>query len=62
MDIKEVMLLWFINFLIKNPPVADKSTAKSSSAMLANEVAFKSAIKQNDQLAEEFHKPIIKRF
>ena len=44
MDIKEVLLLWFINVFIK----------KTSGIGVDNE------IKQNQQLAEESHKPIIK--
>ena len=45
MDIKEVLPLWSINFLIK----------KTSGSGVNNE------IKQNQQLAEELHKPIIKK-
>ena len=45
MGIKKVLLLWFINFLIKI-----SSTLKGS--------AF--GIKQYEQLAEELHKPIKK--
>ena len=43
--IKEVLLLWFINFLIK----------KSKGGSVNNE------IKQNKQLVEEIHKLIIKK-
>ena len=46
MDIKEVFLLWFINFLYK----------RTSGSDVNNE------IKQNQQLAEELHKPNIKKF
>ena len=46
MDIKEVLLLWFISFLIKKP--------KGS--------GIKNEIKQNQQLAEELYKPIIRKF
>ena len=46
MDIKEVLLLWFINSLNK----------KSGGG------AIKNKIKQNKQLAEELHKRIIKKF
>ena len=45
MDIKEVLLLWFITFFYK----------KTSGSGVNNE------IKQNEQLAEELHKPIIKK-
>ena len=45
MDIKEVLPLWFINFLIK----------KVSGSGVNNE------IKQNQQLAEELYKTIIKK-
>ena len=44
MDIKEVFLLWFINFLYK----------RTSGSDVNNE------IKQNQQLAEELHKPNVK--
>ena len=43
MDIKELLLLWFIYFLIKSPEVV---------ALI---------MKQNEQLTEELHKPIIKK-
>ena len=46
MDIKEVLHLCFINFLIK----------KSSGSGANNE------IKQNEQLPGELHKPVIKKF
>ena len=45
MDIKEVLLLWFISFLIKN---------KSS--------GVNNDINENEELAQELHKPIIKKF
>ena len=45
MDIKEVLLLWFIIFFYK----------KTSGSGANNE------IKQNEQLAAELHKPIIKK-
>ena len=46
------MLLWFINFSIKRSvSLADKSTKGSGVAML-----------QNEQLAEELHKPVIRKF
>ena len=45
MDIKEVLLLWFIIFFNK----------KTSGSGVNNE------IKQNEQLAAELHKPIIKK-
>ena len=48
MDIKEVWPLWFINCLVKT---------KSSGVTLANK-----SIPQNEQLVEELHKPIIRKF
>ena len=45
MDIKEVLLLWFIIFFYK----------KTLGSGVNNE------IKQNEQLAAELHKPIIKK-
>ena len=51
MDVKKVLLLWFIIFFFF---LFDKKSAKGGS--VNNE------IKQNAQLAEELHKPIIKTF
>ena len=45
----------------KSTSLVDKS-AKGSGATLANKFAFKSAIKQNEQLAEELYKPISRIF
>ena len=56
MDIQEELLLWFINFLIiffKSASLSDKSVAGSG---------IKNKIKQNKQLAEELHEPIIIKF
>ena len=53
MDFKDVLLIWFINFLRKSPSLTDKS-AKGGS--------FNNKIKQNQQLANELHKTIIKEF
>ena len=51
MDIKKVLLLWFIIFFDKrSASLVDKSFKGSDIAML-----------QNEQLAEELHKPIIKK-
>ena len=52
MDVKKVLLLWFIIFFFFF--FFDKKSAKGGS--VNNE------IKQNAQLAEELHKPIIKTF
>ena len=49
MDIKEVLPLWFIIFLIKK--------TKGSGVTLGNK-----SIPQNEQLAEELHKSIIRKF
>ena len=46
MHIEEVLLLWFINFLTKS----------------LRDSGVNNEIKQNEQLAEELHKPIIKKF
>ena len=48
MDIKKVLLVWFINFLIKK--------TKGSG------IAIKNEITQNQQLVNEIDKPIIKKF
>ena len=37
----------------------DKKSAKGCNAMITNKFSFESAIKQNEQVAEELHKPII---
>ena len=49
MDIKGVLLLWFTNFF-------DKKVAGSSVNIDANKSAF-----NNEKLAEESHKPIIRK-
>ena len=49
MDIKEDLHLWFTNFLIKSSQVSGVNTH-------ANKSAF-----NNERLAEELHKPIIKK-
>ena len=54
MDVKDVLLLWFINFLIKKTAsLADKSTSVSG---VNNE------IKQKQQIADELYEPIIRKF
>ena len=54
MDVKDVLLLWFINFLIKKTAsLADKSTSVSG---VNNE------IKQKQQIADELCEPIIRKF
>ena len=53
MDIKDVLLLWFIIFFDrKSVSFADKSAAGSG---------IKNEITQNQQLAEELYKPIIRK-
>ena len=47
MDIREALLLWFISYFFK----------KKNSGSGAN-----NKIKQNQQLVNELHKPIIKKF
>ena len=58
MDIREDWLLWFTNFFDK------KSSSGSGVATLANKFAVSNnnKIKQNIQLAEELHRPIIRNF
>ena len=46
----------------KSASLVDKSAAGSSVATLANKSAANNEIKQNPQLAEELHKPIIRNF
>ena len=54
MDIKEVLVLWFIIFYGKmSASLTDKSVKRGG---VNNE------IKQNEELAEELHKTIIKKF
>ena len=53
MDIKKGWPLWFIKFLIKR--------LKAVVSTLANKSAIKS-IPQNEQLADELHKLIIRQF
>ena len=47
MDIKELLLLWFIKFFDKKNPSGSGANNK---------------IKQNQQLVEELHKSIIRKF
>ena len=54
MDIKQDQLQWFTSFLIK------KSVSGSGVAMRTNISAIKSML--NQQLANELHKPIIRKF
>ena len=56
MNIKEVFLLWFINkkfFDKKSASLVNKSTTFTG---------MKNETKQNEQLAEELHKPIVTKF
>ena len=53
MNIKEVLLQWFIKFWIKNSWLTDKS---------ASDGAIKIEIMSNKELAEDWHKPIIRKF
>ena len=52
-DIKEGWLRWFIHFF-------DKKTKGCGVTTFANKSAIKS-IPQNEQLADELHKPIIRK-
>ena len=56
MDITEVVLLWFISFFDK------KSTGSGIVNNNNNNNNNNNDTKQNLQLAEELHKPIIKKF
>ena len=53
MDIKEVLFLWFINFFDKNSASLSDKSAKGG--------GVNNEFKQNEQLAKELHKPIIKK-
>ena len=55
MDVKKVLLLWFINFFDEKSPGSGVTT-------LANKYAFNNESKQNEWLAEELQKPIIRKF
>ena len=54
MDIKEILLQWFINFLIKKTSVGV--------ALLGNKSVVKNENMSNKKLPEELHKPIIRKF
>ena len=54
MDINLVLLQWSINFLIKEN--SDGATT------LANKSSIKNELISNKELAEELHKPIIRKF
>ena len=51
MDVREVLFLWFTRFLIKNLQV-----------VINNDENVNNEIKLNEQLADELHKPIIRKF
>ena len=53
MDIKEVLFLWFINFFDKNSASLSDKSAKGG--------GVNNEFKQNEQLAKELHKSIIKK-
>ena len=54
MNIKEDLLLWFINFFDKKSTfLTDKSVSGSG---------INTEVKHNEQLAKELHKPIIRNF
>ena len=55
MDIKKVLSLWFINFLIKKYSVSGIST-------LANKFVINGRVNQNEQLAGELYKSIFRKF
>ena len=55
MDIKESSPIWLINFLIKRLKAV-------VSHLQINLLLNKSAISQNEQLAEQLHKLIIRKF
>ena len=59
MDMKQVLLLSFIIFLIKSPLYLQIFSG-SNVTILANKSAIKNQITQNRQLAEELHKPVIR--
>ena len=69
MDTKEVLLLWFISFLIKKS--AGSGIAKNNNSNnnnnnninnINNNNNNNNDIKQNLQLDEELHKPMIRKF
>ena len=51
MDVKELLLLWFIIFVIKS-----RGSVVITGSVIKNEVT------QNQQLAKELHKAIIRKF
>ena len=55
MNIKEVLLLWFIKLKKKK-----KKTEGTGITTSANESAIKNKIKQNQQLGEKLHKDLFK--
>ena len=65
MDIKGVLLQCFINFLIKklHGGEGDAATlARSETLATQNKSAVKNENISNKELAEELHKPIIRKF
>ena len=64
MDTKEVLLLWFISFLIKKSAGSGIAQNNNSNNNNNNNTINNNNnnIKQNLQLDEELHKPIIRKF
>ena len=62
MDIKEVLLQWFINILMKRLLGGATMLARSQALTTPNKSAVKNENMSNKELVEELHKPIIRKF
>ena len=62
MDIKRVLLQWFINSLIKTSANRARSKILATRDKFASGGVIKNEIVSNKELATELHKPIIGKF
>ena len=62
MDINAHFFQWSINFLIKEASGGAVTVARSEALATRNKSALKNENMSNKDLAEELHKPIIRKF
>ena len=60
-DIKEILLQWFINFFDKKSASGAATLAWSETLATQNKSAIKNEIMSNKKLSKELHKPIIRK-
>ena len=62
MDVKGVLLQWFINCLIKKPSGDAVTRARSQTLPSQDKSALENKIISNQQLAEELQKRVVRKF